>query len=85
MQHPVNIIKQAIEAAGGRRKVSQTFGVVYWAVCQWENKGRVDAHYILPLCRMGQFKVEPMQILHYMEQVAEAKKSTEAQEQEVAA
>lgn len=68
---PVNspdMIKLAVEAAGGRSQVAQALGVDVWTVTNWQRSRRVPPAHIRRLCTMGANVITADQLLAYMEQ-----------------
>ena len=69
MQHTTDLIKVAVEAAGGRIKAAQALGVSPWTVTGWQRTRRMPADKIRPLCSLGGV-LTPEQILAYIEKCA---------------
>jgi DNA-binding transcriptional regulator YdaS (Cro superfamily) len=73
MQHNPDIIKLAVEAAGGRRKLAAVLGVSPWAITGWQRTRRMPADKIRRLCEAGGV-FTPDHILEYIERNADAEK-----------
>lgn len=69
MQHKPNIIKVAVEAAGGRSKVAKAFGVSNFSITHWQTTNRMPPQHIRKLCEMGGI-ITPDQLLAYIEACA---------------
>lgn len=54
-----DIIKKAIDEAGGVDAVAKCFGLSDRAVRKWWQVGRVPDEHVPELCRMGGFSVRP--------------------------
>lgn len=72
MQHKPNIIKVAVEAAGGRSRVAKAFGVSNFTITNWQTTNRMPPEKIRPLCEMGGI-ITPEQVLAYIEKCAAGK------------
>lgn len=72
MQHKQNLIKLAVQAAGGRHTVAARMGVGHQTVAKWWQAHRVPSTYILRLCAMGGNIITPEQLLAYIEEHASA-------------
>lgn len=68
MQHQPNLIKVAVEAAGGRSQVAKAWNLSPWTITGWQREGRMPVEKIRPLCALGGGVVTPEQLLAYMEQ-----------------
>lgn len=67
MQHTPNIIKVAVEAAGGRNKIAAHFGISPWTVTCWTRKHSLPAKYIVRLCELGGNVISPTTVIEYIE------------------
>lgn len=73
MTHKPNMIKLAIQAAGGSKRVAAEFGISARGVSQWSESSTVPSRRITRLCELGENVIRPEQILTYIEQVAAEK------------
>ncbi len=73
MNYKPNLIKVAVEAAGGRTVVSRAFGMDVWSITNWQRTNRVPAHHIRQLCAMGDNIITPERLLAYIEEHAAAR------------
>jgi len=75
MQHPPNPIKTAITLAGGRGIAAEALSTDPTTLSRWVKQGRMPADKIGPLCRLGQNKVTPQEILDFCEASALSEKA----------
>lgn len=52
LRHRYNPVQKAIRAAGGRKALSEYFGISYEAIRRWEVRRRVPARHVLELVKM---------------------------------
>lgn len=71
MEHKPNIIKVAVEAAGGRTRAAEQLGVDRWSITHWQREGRVPPQHIRALCALGENIITPEAMLAYIEQSVE--------------
>jgi len=67
MQHKRNPIKTAIAVAGGRGPASEALKSDPATLSRWVKLGRMPADKIGPLCRLGDNRVKPEEILDFCE------------------
>jgi hypothetical protein len=60
------LITAAIAAAGRGPAVARAFGLAENTVTKWGRQGKMPAHWIYDLCRMGNNTVQPAAILEAM-------------------
>ena len=73
MKHQTpDMIKIAVQAAGGRSICAERLNVSPWAITYWQNKRTVPANLIRPLCDLGGV-VSYEQLLGYIEAHAQEK------------
>jgi DNA-binding transcriptional regulator YdaS (Cro superfamily) len=61
-----DIIKIAVQAAGGRNVCAERLGVSPWSISNWQAKRSMPANLIRPLCALGGV-VTYEQLLDYIE------------------
>ncbi len=71
MEHKPDLIKVAVEAAGGRLVVSERLGVSPFTVSYWQRRKFMPPELIRPLCTAGGGIVTPEQVLAYIEENSE--------------
>jgi hypothetical protein len=71
MNHKPNLIKVAVEAAGGRTVAAERLGVDRWTITNWQRGGRVPSQHIRALCALGENIITPEALLAYIEQAGE--------------
>lgn len=64
----VNMIRLAVQAAGGRVEVCKALEISQFTVGEWQRKGKVPPHLIRPLCSLGGNVVSVDQVLAYIEE-----------------
>jgi len=82
MQHKTNIIKLAVDAAGGREPVAAHFGISAWTVDYWVRYRRVPSHSVRKLCALGGNIVTPDHLLEFIENNATGTSESKALESE---
>lgn len=85
MKPKPNIIKVAIEAAGGNHVVAAHFGISRPAVHYWIKTNRVPAKYINELARLGEHLISTERILDYIHEHGRRRFPSELAESEAAA
>lgn len=70
MNHKPNLIKVAIEAAGGRMVVAKAFGLEERTPTRWQRVNTVPVHFIRQLCAMGDNIITPERLLAYIDENA---------------
>lgn len=68
MQHKANTIKLAVDAAGGRVPVAESFGISAWTVDYWVRHRIVPPQYIRRLADLGGNIVTVERLLEFIEQ-----------------
>ena len=67
MKHKPDIIKLAVEAAGGRAKVADAIGVSAWTVSYWSRSRRMPSRYVRQLSELGGNYITVDELLAYIE------------------
>lgn len=78
MSHKPNLIKVAVEAAGGRTVVAAALGIDTWTVTNWQRIARVPAQHIRVICAMGDNIITPERLLAYIEEHGSPAKAEKA-------
>lgn len=71
-QHTPNVLRLAVQAAGGVERVGELFGISYQAVSKRIRERSWPAHQIRPLCAAGGGIITPDKVLDFLEEAAAA-------------